>query len=154
MEQNGWKNKTWKIRDKSHHAKTDLNKKSGAMHQALISLQYWCPRVQKNKKWKSFDTGNRSYQLTSAVPADLPMVVFLNPWESILKGLVHCTRLFIQFRFGMVWSMMFQKVREQSLRMRKWWLNRFFNLIKVIPAQELIFHFLLTFESKQEKETR
>ena len=29
-------------------------------------LQYWCPRVQKTKKWKSSHTGNRSYQLTSA----------------------------------------------------------------------------------------
>ena len=29
-------------------------------------FQYWCPRVQKNKKWKSSQAGNRSYQLTHA----------------------------------------------------------------------------------------
>ena len=29
-------------------------------------FQYWCPRVQKNKKWKSSHPGNRSYQLTTA----------------------------------------------------------------------------------------
>ena len=29
-------------------------------------FQYWCPRVQKNKKWKFFHSGNRSYQLTNA----------------------------------------------------------------------------------------
>ena len=29
-------------------------------------FQYWYPRVQKNKKWKSSQVGNRSYQLTHA----------------------------------------------------------------------------------------
>ena len=74
-------------------------------------FQYWCPRVQKNKKWKSSYSGNRSYQLTHAGrPAKqgqigqhwsvcnsnfhmggFSFLVFLNPWASILKfSMVFC----------------------------------------------------------------
>ena len=51
-------------------------------------------------------------------------------------------------------SMMLQRIREQSLTMRKWVFDTFFNQIKASPAQGFIFHFLVTFENKQEKETK
>ena len=36
------------------------------MHSPSKYLQYWCLRVQKNKKWNSCYMGNKSYQLTNS----------------------------------------------------------------------------------------
>ena len=124
---------------RSYLSQTDL-KKVWCNAQDPHILQYWCPRAKKNKKWKSSDVGNRSYQLTSAGQSTnhgqichhglagnshfprwrIFIFCFSEPLGINIeeyKGLVHCTRLFIQICFGVVWWVKAQKSRID------FWLN-------------------------------
>ena len=91
----------------------------------FFAPDFRCPRAQKNKKWKSSYAGNRSYPLTSAGRStnhgprrrffifcfSEPLGINIEGYE----GLVHCTRLFIQIRFGLMWHTSFSLSKECDL---------------------------------------
>ena len=85
-----------------HYAQMDLNKKSGAMYQTLISFNIDAQGIRKTKNENPPTQENRSHQLTCtgrsahgwqigrhwlAGNAYFPFsfFVFLNPWASIVK---------------------------------------------------------------------
>ena len=104
-------------------------------------FHYWCPRVQKDKEWKSSHWRNRSYQLTHAgLPAiqgqigrhllagnsffcvgGFLFLVFLNPWASILKfWMVFC--IGNHFLFKSIWWGVYIK-HLQTSNSKSWLLS-------------------------------